>query len=267
MKLRILPQTILNFILFLVFLSGVTLLQASFYQKEIIDEEKNKDYQQEEQNLKTIVELQKKIPSFGFDNLVADWNFLQFIQYFGDTKAREETGYSLVTDYFEIVVKNDPRFISAFLQLSSANTLFAAEPKKTVELMDQVLTHISPELSNRAFFVWIYKGVDEILFLADPKKAANSYQNAADWTQEREDTKNTRIALSLQQTAQFYRDLVRNPDPEKLRLAKINSWTTILANVNDRPTQEIAVKELQKLGAKVRITPEGQLKIDANPQN
>ena len=37
----------------------------------------------------------KNLPSFGFDNLIADWTFLKFLQYFGDDEARDVTGYDL----------------------------------------------------------------------------------------------------------------------------------------------------------------------------
>src|SRR4028118_1584291 len=67
------------------------------------------------ENLKREVEserlrlnLLKKLPSFGFDNLVADWTLINFIQYFGDDLARAKTSYSLSPEYFEIILARDP---------------------------------------------------------------------------------------------------------------------------------------------------------------
>ena len=44
--------------------------------------------QQEKEGVK--INLLKNLPDFGFNNLVADWIYLQFIQYFGD-RARDYT--------------------------------------------------------------------------------------------------------------------------------------------------------------------------------
>jgi hypothetical protein len=51
--------------------------------------------QQEAQQEALRLKMLKTIPSFGFDNLIADWTFLKFLQYFGDDEARDVTGYNL----------------------------------------------------------------------------------------------------------------------------------------------------------------------------
>lgn len=139
-------------------------LQKLHLDKIISKNQVNIDSVQEEQSTKIWLVTQKNIPSFGFDNLIADWNFLNYIQYFGDEPAREKTGYSLVTDFFEEIVNRDPRFIQAYLQLSTANSIYAGRPDKTVTFLNQILQFISPETSSLASFIWIYKGIDEILF-------------------------------------------------------------------------------------------------------
>jgi hypothetical protein len=49
------------------------------------------------------LELLGKMPTFGFDNLIADWVFLKFLQYFGDDEARQLTSYQLSPEYFEVI--------------------------------------------------------------------------------------------------------------------------------------------------------------------
>ena len=46
----------------------------------------------------------KSMPSFGYDNLIANGVYLSYLQYFGDDEAREKTGYGLSPEYFEIVL-------------------------------------------------------------------------------------------------------------------------------------------------------------------
>jgi hypothetical protein len=203
----------------------------------------------ERQTLKQVqLELLQKIPAFGFSNLVADWAFLDFVQYYGDGKGREVTGYQLVPDYFQIVVNRDPRFITAYLFLDPATTLFAGRPRKSVELMNQGLKYLQPTMPL-AYQVWMYKGIDELLFLGETQEARESYQVAAEWAK----LENTPIGVAhserAQETAQF---LAQNPDS---KLARASAWMMILANARDEQTRKIALENLKKLGAEVIITP------------
>jgi hypothetical protein len=61
--------------------------------------------------------LLKKAPTFGFDNVVADWVFLRFLQYFGDEPVRLRTDYRLSPEYFEVILGRDPHFSLAYLFL------------------------------------------------------------------------------------------------------------------------------------------------------
>ena len=173
------------------------------------------NYAEEEQSLKLELNLQRKLPSFGFGNAIADWNFLKYVQYYGDTVAREATGYDLIPEFFETMVSTDPRFVQAYLSLSTANSIFAGRPDKTVALMNQVLKNVSPKTSPLAYFIWIYKGVDEILFLGDLKAAQHSYEMASEWANiagAKESAANTKA------TAQF---LASNPDPREIGRAHV----------------------------------------------
>ena len=121
------------------------------------------DYAREEDAIKFSLDVQRKLPSFGLQNLIADWTFLKYIQYHGDAEAREATGYPLISNFFESIVDSDPRFVEAVLTLSTANSLFAGRPDQTVNYMDKVLETITPETSPLAYYVWIYKGVNNVV--------------------------------------------------------------------------------------------------------
>jgi hypothetical protein len=129
-----------------------------------------RNYSQESRLENAQVELLKNIPSFGFDNMLAN----------GDGDARRETGYGLSPDFMEIVTKNDPKFVRAYLMMSVASSVNAGKPERTIEIMNKGLAKLSPDI-NDAYFVWLYKGVDELLFLGDIPAAKKSYQMAADW--------------------------------------------------------------------------------------
>ena len=234
-------------------ISVIFLQRSNLRQQEIAHNKLT--YLQEEKRLASIVEIQQRIPGLGFDNLQADWNYLQFVQYFGDAKAREVTGYSLVTDYFEVAVDKDPRFTQAFLSFSAANSLFAGQPKKTVELIDRVLETATPNLPGYPFLLWTYKATDEILFMGNLKAAKNSYEKAAQWASIRDDELGKEMASRYLTTAKF---LGSNPDSTD---AQITTWVNVLNQAPDIKTQQRAIEELEELGVDVSIDEEGKFKI------
>jgi len=43
--------------------------------------------------------LLQNVPSFSYKNLIADWVYIDFLQFFGDDEARDRTGYRLSPEY------------------------------------------------------------------------------------------------------------------------------------------------------------------------
>lgn len=213
------------------------------------------DYVEQEKYLKAKVKLQQNIPTFGFNNLFANWNYLQFIQYVGDNEARDITGYSIITDYFKTGVKQDPNFVQSHLTMSSANSLFAAEPEKTIEFLTEVSKKVNPEAVYYSFFLWTYKATDEILFLGDLEAAKNSYLMAAKWASLRQDELGEKLSKRYKTTANF---LETNPDPSQ---AQFGAWMNILSVNKDEKTQDYVLNKLEELGAEINTSPDGKLEI------
>ena len=233
--------------------TGVIFLQKP----NLINQDKQSqklNYSNQEESNQTSLKLLKSIPSFGFNNLIADWTYLRFLQYFGDGEAREETGYSLSPEYFEAVVNRDPRFVQASFLMSPATSLFAGKPKENIALLNQMLKSVSPD-SLYAYYLWIYKGVDEMLFLGDTEAAKESYEMAAKWAEASSDPDVQARAANARQTAQF---LAKNPDS---KVARIGAWTLVLSSATDEKTQQRALNEIKALGGKIIITPEGRLSV------
>jgi len=241
-------------VLFLVSLIGIVSLQEK--QISIITGERDENYFQQEEAERVLLGIQNKMPRFGFDNLFADWNYLQFIQYFGDTSARDETGYTLVPKYFELIVKDDPRFVQAMMILSTANTLYGVSPVTTVKLLNEAVSKIKPEDHPLSPYLWSYKGVDEMLFLGESQEAQKSYEMAAEWALRTTDPDKEAVAQRNRETAEF---LATNPDSKK---ARVSAWMFILTGGINEETQQLAIKEIQSLGGKLSLTPEGYLKVE-----
>lgn len=201
------------------------------------------------------LQIFKRVPGFGFNNLIADWVMLQFIQYFGNLEARRQTGYGLSLDYFDIILERDPYFRDAYLFLSASGTLFAGQPQRTVTLFERGLAQLTPTTPERAYVIWRYKASDELLFLGDPEAAAQSFETAADWASIYEDPESQALAAASRQTAAFLRE---NPSSAA---AQISAWAIVLSNAFDEETQRVAIRQIEQLGGRVEVDEAGQFRI------
>jgi hypothetical protein len=192
-----------------------------------------------------------KIPSFGYDNFIANFVYLNFLQYFGDDDVRARTGYSLSPEYFEIILERDPRFLTAYVSLSTSTSLYAAMPERSVALMNKGLKSLSPDVQEKSYYVWRYKGIDELLFLGNSQAAQQSFATAANWASKFSDEESKYIAVSSQKTAEFLR---QNPNS---KYAQIATWGMVLSNQVDDITSKRAIKAIEALGGKVVATQQG----------
>jgi hypothetical protein len=211
--------------------------------------------QREVESERLHLNLLQKTPAFGFDNLLADWVFLNFLQYFGDDPARAVTGYQLSPDYFEVIVDHDPRFREMYLFLATSGSLYAGMPERSVALMEKGLQSLSPKVPPKSYYVWRQKAIDELLFLGNAQAARQSFEKAAEWASMSSDEESQNVAAMSRQTAEFLR---RNPNSKS---AQVAAWTMVLNNVTDDRTRKIAISRIEALGGKVSITPQGVVKI------
>jgi hypothetical protein len=199
--------------------------------------------------------LLKKLPDFGYDNLIADWTFLRFLQYFGDSPARKTAGYSLSPDYFEIIVERDPQFTKSYSFLSTSVSIYAGQPEKSVALISKGLKPLSPQDFPEAYYIWIYKANDQLLFLGDIQGAKQSYALASEWASIHPDPQSQSLARSTRQTVDF---LSRNPNSKN---ARVNAWLNVLISTFDQPTRQKAIDNIRALGADVSFSDAGVVTI------
>jgi len=191
------------------------------------------------------LKLMQKMPTFGFDQLVSNSIFLRFLQYFGDDEARNQSDYSLSPEYFEIIINRDPRFLEAYYFLSGSTSLFAAMPERTIALMNKGIESLTPEIPRNSYYVFRYKGTDELLFLGDVPQAKQSFTKAAEWASLYSDPVSQDVARFSWRTVQF---LARNP---KSKLAQFGAWSLTLTQAKDQRTKERVIRQIELLGGKV----------------
>ena len=212
--------------------------------------------QQEEAKLKAQLALVKTLPTFGFDNIVADWHFMDFIQYFGDNEVRQKAGYGAVIEHFEAILDRDPRFLYAYFYLSSTGSLYSGQPERTVALMNRGLKSLSPNVPARSYYIWRMKAIDELLFLGKVTDARTSMATAAQWAQANPDREAQNVARLSQNTANY---LARNPNSKR---ARFDTWNAVLSSAIDDFAIKRAIVEIRAIGGKVTIGPNGELKVE-----
>ncbi|EGK90369.1 hypothetical protein D0A34_13810 [Microcoleus vaginatus PCC 9802] len=207
--------------------------------------------QQEAQQEALRLKMLKAVPGFGFDNLIADWTFLKFLQYFGDDEARDVTGYNLSQDYFDIVTQRDPRWADIYLFLSTAISFYQGKPETAVSFIERGTRAlaVSPQIHSQSWIVWRTKGLDELLLLGDIPDSIRSHEMAAEWVQGSPEGSN--LAPVFLATAEYLR---RDPDSVPVRFT---AWSTVYAQTTDKLVRQRAKQALVKLGAQVQKDKDG----------
>jgi hypothetical protein len=199
--------------------------------------------------------LLKKLPAFGFDNLLADWTFLNFLQYFGDTPARAKTDFTLSPDYFEVILGRDPYFLNAYTFLSTSSALYAGLPERSVAIARKGLSSLKPNVPPESYYAWRQLGIDQLLFLGDAQAAKKSFETAASWAKQSSVPGSDRVAALSEQTAAF---LANNPSS---KTAQVAAWAMVLTNASDKRTHDTATLKIEALGGKVIANPNGTFAI------
>ncbi|APB32668.1 hypothetical protein GlitD10_0358 [Gloeomargarita lithophora Alchichica-D10] len=208
-------------------------------------------WQQQAALIQTQLLLWREMPGFGFDNMVANFWLIQFNIYFGDDEARDALGYGLIPDFFQVILGQDPRFIRAYLLLSTTGTLYAGQPEQSIQIASRAMERLSPQVPG-SYFPWLYRGTDEMLFLGDGKAALVSFQTAADWAQKWNTPESEAV---VQRATDLVASLKENPDS---RVAKVIGWLSILSYATTPQVQAIATQKILDAGGRVAQLPDGR---------
>lgn len=237
----------------------IKLQQPQLQQLSARDVASPEDQRQEALNLS----LMNRSPSFGLDNILADWAFLNFVQYDGDTATRKAVGYPLAPNYFEMMTRLDPRFVDSYVFLSGIMSYQMGMPKEAIALMDRGTSALTPKDHPRAFLVWRLKGLDQLLMANDLKASQFSYDQAGDWALASSDASVREVGPIFKQTAEFIRT-----DPNN-KTVLLWSWSSIYDQAvvtRDQVTQARAREMLLKIGAIERKDEKGSVYFSLPPK-
>jgi hypothetical protein len=207
--------------------------------------------------------LVRRSPSFGFDNLMADWAFLNLIQYDGDSATRKAVGYDLAPKYFDLMTRLDPRFVEGYIFLSGIMSYQMGKPEEAIALMDRGTAALTPKDHPRAFLVWRLKGLDQLLMVNDLQGSQFSYDQAGDWALASSDADTRQVGPIFKQTAEFIRT-----DPNNKQML-LWSWSSIYDQsvmTRDEATKARARAKLLEIGAIERKDDKGNTYFTLPPQ-
>ncbi len=208
-------------------------------------------WQQQQAMTQTQLRLWREMPGFGFDNMLANFWLIQFNIYFGDDEARQALGYELIPDFFVVILGRDPRFIRAYLLLSTTGSLYAGQPERSLKIAAQAMTHLTPAVPG-SYFPWLYRGTDELLFLGDGQRAITSFQTAANWAKA---WRSPESELVVKRAESLVASLREKPDS---RAAKVIGWLTILGYATTPRIQRLAVQKILEAGGRIERLPNGR---------
>jgi hypothetical protein len=230
-------RTLTNLIIGLAACGGVLGLQLQ--QLDRLDQTPN--YELAAQTEATGLAARRTSPTLGFEALVADWTFLDYLQYFGDDEARAVSGYGLAADYLDHVTELDPRFLFVYLFVSPGVSYYQGQPERAVTLFDRGIDVLSPQIHPNVFIVPKFKALDLFLLMGDIPGAIAAYQQAAAWV---DGTPFADYRPGLEQTIAY---LQANPDSLQARYI---GWSDVYGNAVDAVVRDRAATELRSLGAR-----------------
>jgi hypothetical protein len=210
---------------------------------------------QETQLRSNKLELMKKAPKFGFSNLIANNAFVDFLSYFGNQDARNVDGYRLGFDYFDVILKQDPKFFLAYYFLSGTGSGYMGDPARSVSMMNEGFKSIGLRSPEYSYYLWRLKATDELLFMGDSAAARVSMQTAADWAKQIGDEEGQRVSGISQR---FANHLAKNPTSKQ---ARFGAWAGILDTAIDNNARKLAVAKIRELGGKVELDAQGKIKL------
>ena len=248
-KIKQVVATVLPFIC----LAGIVVLQGQEYKRSVQKLDRANYLTQEQEEAKSL-DWQKRSPNLGFSNLKADWSYLNFVQYFGDKDARDTIGYKLVPDYFETIAHIDPRFTTAHLKLSIANSMYAGDPEKTIALMQQVLDTIEP-ISEEAVAVWTSKGLDELLFMGDKVSAIESYKMAEQWAALVQNNRSEKLTIKNLESA------LESTTELELKEAQLRAWSSVLVHIKDHQRRREIIDRLDRIRDEILVLRQSEEEI------
>jgi len=115
-----------------------------------------------------------KACALGYDQLLADWYWLAFVQYIGDPAARDKDHYAAADQYLQLIVDLDPGFIKAYW---FASFIIGSERQRSDRATKFIDRGIQANPNN--WYLPFIAGINQYLNARNDTAAAKYYKMAA----------------------------------------------------------------------------------------
>lgn len=192
--------------------------------------------------------------SLGYDQILADIYWLNFIQYFGDTKERLKDHYERCYDYLNLVSVLDPHFIQAYWFAAFSVGTEQKRPDLAEKIISGGLSH-----NQDNWYLPYIAGVNEFINSKDDKKAAKYYKMAAKfpgsppWLARQAQILDTHMPRLFKEIRTWTTVYESNPDGLVKTTAQnklIGLWRFVYRHTPDDKSKQEVIRQLDKLGAK-----------------
>ncbi len=191
--------------------------------------------------------LALKMLSLGFDQFLADFYWLQFVQYLGDSEQRAKDNYADAERYVDLIASLDPKFINAYYFAAFIIGSEQHSPNLAAQIIDRGI-----EANQDSWYLPFIAGINQYLYAHDEVKAAKYYRMAAKFPE---------APKWLGRQAEILEAKI----PSTIK--EINVWDSIYNSSTDSVIKERARKKLASLWLKVyKTSPAKEIKKRALEQ-
>lgn len=196
-----------------------------------------------------------KIFSLGNERLLADYYWLVFIQYFGDTAERKKDKYKHAYDYLDLITKLDPGFMQAYWLAAFAIGAEAKQPDEAAKIIDRGILVLKDNWQ-----IYFAAGANQYLFKHDTERAAYYYglasklPGAPPWLANQAELMRAKIPAIIKEIRMWtniYESGQGTVVKETARYKLVYLWTLVYKNSPTKEVKDLAKLHLEKLGAKL----------------
>lgn len=187
--------------------------------------------------------------TLGFDRVLADYWWLQFVQYYGDPKKAAEEKLRHAPSYLKLVIELDPHFIRPYW---FASFVFAGDfnnQKEAAEILDYGIKNNPNEWS-----LPYIAGFNQALYSHNYKLAAKYYRMAAkipgapDWLERQATIMDSDIPAQVK-VIKSWEQVFKDKNPmvkEKARATLQRLWSDVYWKAPTDPIRERALNKLKE---------------------
>lgn len=196
-----------------------------------------------------------KLFSLGFDQLLADVYWLAFIQYIGDTAARQADRSEQAEKYLDLVTLLDPKFVQAYWFAA----FVVGQEQQKPDVAERIINR-GIEFNQDNWYLPFIAGVNQYLYAHNEESAARFYRMAAKfpdapkWLGRQADILQAKIPSLIKEVNTWNSIYTSSKDKlvrDRARERLAHAWIKVFRLSPSEKIRQKAIDELQKMGIEV----------------